>query len=220
MKGSSERSPKSALVSAEGVLPLQSEERWRPRTRSTCRNTSPIGFNWLSLPVPSYSNESPIPPGQKPISPSNVPMSVSWKVQQKSPEDYEKDRMGKYAEYFKGNEILPIPEIVKKIEPRILSLVVSDLKTSRLTGLKKETFEELLRTAGIQYFCRRSFATWDDLLPTEEQAAKTAAININKVFPVATGIYGYPENTGNNLQCSCVHYRRSFGILPQCLRTR
>ena len=60
------------------------------------------------------------------------------------------------------------------MEPRILSLVISDLKTKRLVGLKKETFEEVLRKLGIpcQYFCRRSFATWDILLPTEEQAAK------------------------------------------------
>ena len=47
-------------------------------------------------------------------------------------------------------------------------------------GLKKETFEELLRKAGFpcQYFCRKSFATWDVLLPTEDQAAKFAASNI------------------------------------------
>ena len=56
--------------------------------------------------------------------------------------------MGKYAKYFKGNEILPIPEIMKQLEPRILSLIISDIKTKRLVGLKKETFEDLLRKAG------------------------------------------------------------------------
>ena len=63
--------------------------------------------------------------------------------------------VGKYAQYFVGNEILPIPEIVEALEPRILSLVVSDIKTRRLVGLKKEAFEELLKKAGIpcQYFC-------------------------------------------------------------------
>ena len=88
--------------------------------------------------------------------------------------------MGRYAKYLKGNEILPIPEIVERIAPRVLSLVVSDLKTKRLVGLSKDTFKELLRKAGIpcQYFCRKSFATWDVLLPTEEQAAKTAAKDI------------------------------------------
>ena len=88
--------------------------------------------------------------------------------------------MGRFAKYFKGNEILPIPEIAEKIAPRVLSLVVSDLKTKRLVGLTKEVFEELIRKAGIpcQYFCRKSFATWDVLLPTEKQAAKTAESDI------------------------------------------
>ena len=70
-------------------------------------------------------------------------MTIPWKSQQRGPEDYERDRVGKYAKYFKGNEILPIPEIVKQLEPRILSLVISDIKTKRLVGLKKETFEDL-----------------------------------------------------------------------------
>ena len=47
-------------------------------------------------------------------------------------------------------------------------------------GLNKDIFEELLRKAGIpcQYFCRKSFVTWDVLLPSEEQAAKTAGSDI------------------------------------------
>ena len=122
------------------------------------------------------SEDSPIQPAQNSPTP--------WKGQQRGPADYERDRVEKYAKYFKGNEILPIPELVEKLTPRILSLVVSDLKTKRLVGLKKETFEELLRKAGIpcQYFCRKSFATWDVLLPTEEQAAKLAANNITTKY--------------------------------------
>ena len=143
-----------------------------------------IGANWPSLPVPADSprtiqdttQDSPIQPAQNSPTP--------WKGQQRGPADYERDRVEKYAKYFKGNEILPIPELVGKLTPRILSLVVSDLKTKRLVGLKKETFEELLRKAGIpcQYFCRKSFATWDVLLPTEDQAAKLAANNITTKY--------------------------------------
>ena len=143
-----------------------------------------IGANWPSLPVPADSprtiqdstQESPIQPAQKSPTP--------WKGQQRGPADYERDRVEKYAKYFKGNEILPIPELVEKLTPRLLSLVVSDLKTKRFVGLKKETFEELLRKAGIpcQYFCRKSFATWDVLLPTEDQAAKLAANNITTKY--------------------------------------
>ena len=82
--------------------------------------------------------------------------------------------MGKYANYFRGNEILPIPEPVEILEPRIVSLVVTDLKTRRLVGLK-EGFEDLLRKACVpcQYFCKRSSATWDVLLPSSDQAASS-----------------------------------------------
>ena len=154
---------------------LNKEENRKEKTPS---QESLIGANWPSLPIPADTQEnkdsqdSPIQPAQKSPTP--------WKGQQRGPEDFEKDRLGKYAKYFKGNEILPIPEIVEKLTPRILSRVISDLKTKRLVGLKKEAFEEQLRKAGIpcQYFCRKSFATWDVLLPTEEQAAKAAATNI------------------------------------------
>ena len=144
----------------------------------TTTPTSQIGSNWPSLPIPGdtpeteASQDSPIQPAQK--------SPTAWKGQQRGPEEYKKDRVGRFAKYFKGNEILPIPEIADKITPRVLSLVVSDLKTKRLVGLTKEVFEELLRKAGIpcQYFCRKSFATWDVLLPTEKQAAKTAETDI------------------------------------------
>ena len=142
------------------------------------KTQSLIGANWPSLPIPAESQEtkdsqdSPIQPAQK--------SPTAWKGQQRGPADYEKDRVGKYAKYFNGNEILPIPEIADKIIPRVLSLVVSDLKTKRLVGLNKDSFEELLRKSGIpcQYFCRKSFATWDVLFPTEQQAAKAAERDI------------------------------------------
>ena len=62
--------------------------------------------------------------------------------------------------------------------------MVSDLKTRRLVGLRKEAFEDLLRKAGVPclYYCRRSFATWDFLLPTQEQAAKAASTTIMTKF--------------------------------------
>ena len=84
-----------------------------------------IGSNWPSLPIPDdvteVSQDSPIQPAQQ--------SPTAWKGQQRGPEEYEKDRVGRFAKYFKGNEILPIPEIAEKITPRVLSLVVSDLKT-------------------------------------------------------------------------------------------
>ena len=110
----------------------KSENETLPKQSEETQATSLIASNWLSLPSESGS---PIPPGQKskPENPSPSP----WKIQQKNPEDYKKDWVGKYADYFKGNKILPIPEILQKLEPRIVSLVVTDLKSRQLVGLKK-----------------------------------------------------------------------------------
>ena len=71
------------------------------------------------------------------------------------------------------------------MQPKTISLVATDLKTRRLAGIKKkETFEELLKAAGIpaKYYCRRSFATWDILLPSEELATKLAGDNVTSKY--------------------------------------
>ena len=65
-------------------------------------------------------------------------------------EQKKRDRAEKYANDFKEGEILLIPELVEAVEPKTLSFVVTDLKTKRLAGLKKETFEDLLKSANIQ----------------------------------------------------------------------
>ena len=128
-----------------------------------------IGANWPSLPIlaetqeNNESQESPSQPAQK--------SPTAWKGQQRGPEDYEKDRVGRYAKYFKGNEIL-----VEKITPRVLSLVVSDLKTKRLVGLNKETFGGAVKEGRhtMSVLLSEKFCDMDVLLPSEQQAAKTA----------------------------------------------
>ena len=102
-------------------------------------------------------------------------------IKKKLPHEYERDRVGKYAPYFRGNEILPIPEIVAEVEPKTLSFIITDLRTRKLAGIKKETFEELLKSASIpcRYFCRWSFAIWDVLLPSEGMAVNVTGINVS-----------------------------------------
>ena len=134
-------------------------------------------------PVPSQSSTpaSTIQPAQK------VPsIQASWTekiTQKKCPKNYVQIRE-KYEKYFHGNRILPIPELVQEVQPKKISFVITDLKTRRLAGIKKECFEELLKGAGIpaKYYCRRSFATWDVLLPTEELAKKLAGDNITSKY--------------------------------------
>ena len=103
--------------------------------------------------------------------------------QKQSPVGYARDK-AKYAQYFKGNKILPISELVEAVQPKTIYFIVTDLKTRRLAGIKKDTFEELLKAAGIpaKYFCRSSFDTWNVLLSTEELAAKLPGSNISSKF--------------------------------------
>ena len=55
----------------------------------------------------------------------------------------------KYDNYFKDSEILSTPEMVETTEPKTLLFVDTDLQTKRLASLKKETFEDILKTANI-----------------------------------------------------------------------
>ena len=138
--------------------------------------TSKLESKW-----PTLSPASTIPPAQKVPS---LPASWTEKISQKTcPKDYKKIRE-KYEKYFEGNRILPIPELVNEVKPKTISFVITDLKTRRLAGIRKETFEDLLKAAGIpaKYYCRRSFATWDVLLLSQDLAAKLAGESIDSKY--------------------------------------
>ena len=89
---------------------------------------------------------------------NNPETQIPWRRKGKSPEDYEQDRVNKYAQYFQGNTVLPIPELTNQLETKTVSFIVTDLRLKRLDGLKKETFGELLRTSGVPCRCQEAEA--------------------------------------------------------------
>ena len=97
--------------------------------------------------------------------------------------------------------------------------MVTDIKTRRLAGIRKETYEDLLKAAGIpaKYYCKRSFATWDILLPNEELATNLARGNItSKYFRLQ------PEYMGRKIKNHRVQYpypieRGGVGRIPKRL---
>ena len=95
--------------------------------------------------------------------PSNT--SVLDNKKQKSSEQYNKDRVRKYALYLKGTEIFPIPELVAETETKILSYLITDLRKNKLAGIREDTFKDLLKSTCIpcRYFSRRILSTWDVL---------------------------------------------------------
>ena len=82
---------------------------------------------------------------------------------------------------MRGKIILPIPELVEAVQPKTILFIITDLKTRKQAGIKKDTFEELIKAAGIpaRYFCRRSFSTWDVLMPSEDLAKNLGGSNIS-----------------------------------------
>ena len=110
--------------------------------------------------------------------PSTETTRPNWRPQliPQSPQTHKDAWEKHFKQYVEGNVLQPIPEVWKKLEPRVLSLVATDRNTKRLTGAKREDVVELLLANGIpaKYICRRSFGTWDILLPTEEEAKKLA----------------------------------------------
>ena len=75
--------------------------------------------------------------------------STPWRAPQKTLENYERDRVEKYPQYFNGNTILPILELNKEFKPLTVSFVVSDNKIRRLAGLRREAFEEVHQAARV-----------------------------------------------------------------------
>ena len=122
---------------------------------------APTPTEWPVLPS---SQESSVPASsiqleqRTPNNNNSQTTPVSWTIKREMVGEDKRDRVGKYAPYFQGNTILLIPELVAAVEPKTLFLIVTDLRTRRLAGLKKESFGELLKTAGIpcRYFCQWS----------------------------------------------------------------
>ena len=123
--------------------------------------------------------------------------------------------MEKYEKYFKRNVILHIPEVTWVIDPRTLSLVIVDLKTRTLASIKNNTFEEVMKSSWnpCQYYCRCSYATWNILLPTKEQAAKLVKKHYCKNFLFPTRISRNAPDKSYRLQYYCGPIGEWAGLL-------
>ena len=88
-----------------------------------------------------------------------------------TPEEY---RLEKYQQYSKSTTIQPMLEVIATLELRILSCVITEIKIRSLVGLKRDNFEELLRTNGVSFmnFCHGSFAKWNIQQPNEQDTVR------------------------------------------------
>ena len=145
-----------------------------PRNHSE-RSIAFVSLLWVIWPtVPGSHTQEPVPIVCLSIKPTQKHKPSA------SPEEYERDRVNKYAKHFRGNALLSIHNVTIQLETRTVSFIIMDLRSKRLASLKKKAFLELLRSfrAPCWYYSRQSYATWDIQLPTETEAKKYAAKNI------------------------------------------
>ena len=92
----------------------------------------------------------------------------------KGPGDYKRAKVKEYDYSTK----------TQTVESRILSFIISDVKTNELVSITKEQFEELLLSNGVpcKCYCRCSFAKWSVVMSTEEEAKKLSEQNIVTEF--------------------------------------
>ena len=153
-------------------------------------------------PVLPGSQESSLP-GQRTPNNHNTPATpISWTIKEKTTEENERYRVGKYAPYSQSNTILPIPDLVAVMEPKTLSLIVTDLRTRGLTGLKKG----ILRRATEN--CRHPMPVF---LPAKLRHLETPAAlegpsiktsreqHNNEVFPAPTRQQGKTDDKGDRV---------------------
>ena len=107
-----------------------------------------------------------------------TPTAAAWRPtnERQNPEKHRKAREETFKDLINGNELLPRLDFCQKISPRVLSLVSTNSSTKRLIGLKREELIDVLIASNFpaKYVYQRSFATWDVLLPTEEEAVRRA----------------------------------------------
>lgn len=64
-----------------------------------------------------------------------------------------------------------IPEALKAVNRRTISLLTTDVKSRKLIGVIRETREEALKCLNIgNVLARRLNATWNIVLPTDQEA--------------------------------------------------
>lgn len=111
------------------------------------------------------------------------PVKMTWYENRLKMNDtaYYVAQRGKFEESFKGNEFLTIPEALKAVNTRIISLLTSNIKTRKLIGVSRENMEDALKTLHIipKVLARKTNALWDILLPTEQQARDLAGSVLN-----------------------------------------
>lgn len=81
-----------------------------------------------------------------------------------------------YENFVSDNELIPMPSLLETVNTKIISLLTTDIKSSKLIGVSREIMEDALKSLniGTKVLACRSNAMWDILLQTEDVAKALA----------------------------------------------
>lgn len=108
-------------------------------------------------------------------------------------QEYYKILKEKYEHFIDGKELLPVPARMGTGNRRTISLLTTHIKTHKFIGINRKILEEALKSLkiGSKILARRSNATWDILLATENAAKDLAgSILIIKAVRLQTEYLG------------------------------
>lgn len=77
---------------------------------------------------------------------------------------------------MRENEFLTIPDVLSTVNTRTISLLTTNVKSRKLSGISRKTTKEDLKSLKIipKVWARRSNAQWDILLVTKQEAKQLA----------------------------------------------
>lgn len=81
-----------------------------------------------------------------------------------------------YKDYISGNELLTIPSLLEAVLTRTITLLMTDVKTRKLTDVSREIMEEALKNLNIasKVLTRRVNTMLDILLTTVKETKALA----------------------------------------------
>jgi len=138
-------------------------------------------------PLPKNLQEL-LPPAKKQdtTKPPEPARKTAWRppqediFQEQDPELHRSNWTNKYKDLVEGNNIKSLPQATEDLEPRILSYITTEATSRKLIGLGREKILDILLGNNIpaKHINRRSYATWDVLLPSEAEAMRCSTRNI------------------------------------------
>lgn len=117
-----------------------------------------------------------------------------------------------YENFVSDNELIPVPSLLETVNTKIISLLTTNIKSSKLIGSSREIMEDALKclNIGTKVLTRRSNAMWDILLQTED-VAKVLTGSILQLSQWSW-LYGNKKDYSNATRYIFIYFEDHLGL--------